>query len=391
MKGKMVVVRKKKPLPDLMEEAQLRELQFGDCVIQPIQTRRYPCIYWSSTKKCDAPGSVRDVEADLRAKWAKASSEERKKLERPCSSVKEECPLYEYPAPYIPEYDEFFVLDEEKAETIAYALKHNDNLLIYGPPGCGKSSLALQILSLLNWGTTRFSCSEETSRSQIIGQWVVRGDEMVWIDGHVTHAMRNGHILLEEESDFMRPELRGELHTVMEKKGTLVLHGTHPKTGQVFRQLIEKHAQFRWISTANTTGLGDDKFLYHGTQMQNAASRDRYEVMMEMDYPDHDTEIEIVTKKANAALKESGDTRKVEPPIIGSMIRVANLVRQAFAQGTTNFPFTIRRTISWAKYFVAKGPEDGTRLAVMNFCSRADKIVVGNFVETEMNIRVENK
>lgn len=354
---------------ELLENEDLEELSFGKASIKPRQTKYYPCAYWHPVKKCNTFfAKIKKNEADLRLnKDAKA-----------CKGIKPKCPGFEYTEPYIPEIDEHHILDEDKAETIVFGLRNGDNLLIVGPAGCGKSSTILQLASILNWETNRFSCSEETSSSKIIGQWVVIGDEMMWVDGHVTDAFKNGKILLEEEADFMRPELRGELHTVMEKGGTITLHGRHPKTGQVFRETIPRNKDFRWISTANTIGLGDDSFLYHGTTFQNAASRDRYEAIVTYDYPPAEIETEILTTKT-----------KIDKNTAAKMVSIAKAVREAFGLSQCNFPFTIRRTLSWAKYWQQKGEEESTKLSILNFCSQADQIVVKNFLETYLQLHFD--
>ena len=375
----------KRKLRDLLDTEDLSPIKFKNATVSPKQTKYHPCHHWHE-EKCNCPDTtIRKKEETIVNKeeetLEKAKSSSKGIIwagERACKGIKKTCSEYDFAEGYVPQIDAKYILQEDEAETIAFALENDDNLLITGPPGCGKSSHVLQMLAILNWEVNRFSCSEETSNSRIIGQWVIQGSEMVWIDGHVTDAMRNGKVLLEEEADFMRPELRGELHTVMEKGGTLELHTHHPKTGRLFRETINKHEDFRWVSTANTIGLGDDKFLYHGTTMQNAASRDRYEVILTMDYPAPGVEVDIITTKVPKISKE----------IANRMVEVANAIRIAFKNGTCNFPFTIRRTISWAKYYIRKEPTAGTKLAILNFASVQDQLTICGIIETHMALKI---
>ena len=376
---------------EFMTKEDLEEVEFGKAFVKPKQTRHYQCIYWSQKGKgsCVCPSStIREKEKNFQANWRIKANRKKMKDEgnKPCEGIKEECEYFEYPIPYIPEYDDNFILDLDTAETISFALNDNDNLLIVGPPGCGKSSHVMQMASLLNWETVRFSCTDQMTYSKIIGQWVIVGDTMVWVDGDILDAFRHGKILIEEEVDFMDPSLRGSVHTIMEQGGTLTLTGINPKTGGHMRETVDRHPDFRWISTANTIGLGDDSFLYHGTTLMNAAARDRYSVIMNMDYPSPETEADIVFNKVNESL-DNGKT--IERDTVESMITVANVVRDAFKGKQCNFPFTIRRMLAWGKYMVQKGSKEGTKLSIINFCNPSDQIFLRGVIETRMGLRIE--
>ncbi|KKK59249.1 hypothetical protein LCGC14_3036270, partial [marine sediment metagenome] len=136
-----------KKLRETLDTEDMEDMEFGSASIKPRQTRHYPCVYWNPVKKCVSPyPKIRKVEVELRAN----------KEDSACSGIKPSCPTFDYPEPYIPEIDEYHILDEDKAETVIYALKQGDNLLIVGPPGCGKSSTVMQLASILNWETNRF-------------------------------------------------------------------------------------------------------------------------------------------------------------------------------------------------------------------------------------------
>lgn len=240
----------------------------------------------------------------------------------------------------------------------------------------GKTSLVKQLAAIFNWGVEQFSCSEETTSAKIIGQWIVVGKSMQWIDGCITNAMKNGFILLEDEADFMRPELRGEVHGMMETGGSVTLTSIHPETGKPFREIVKKHPSFRWISTANTIGYGDDLFAYHGTQYMNAASRDRYEIILQFDYRTSEEELEIIVTKT-----------KIEKSIAIKMIEIANLCRRDVNEDMV-FQFSIRRLLAWAKYWTQTPPEIASTLAVLNYCNQTDRHTVKSLIRTHLNIEL---
>jgi len=241
----------------------------------------------------------------------------------------------------------------------------------------GKTSLAKQLASILNWGLIQFSCSEETSSAKLLGQWIIAGKSMEWSDGYITTAMKKGYILLEDEADFMRPELRGELHSIMEDQGTVTLSAIHPTTKKPFQEVIRKHKNFRWVSTANTIGLGDDLFQYHGVQYFNSAARDRYAIILQFKYKQPDEEIKILTEKT-----------EIDQTTAELMVRIANNCRENENKEIA-FQFTLRRLLSWAKYWNQTNPEIASEVSVLNFCSETDRYYVKSLMRTHLNLEVD--
>jgi cobaltochelatase CobS len=274
---------------------------------------------------------------------------------------KKGCEKYESIQPYIPELDDNYVLTaNEKGilETLAFAFNNNENVLIVGPPGLGKTTIVQMLCGLTNWESLSYSCSEETRYSFIIGQWILAGNKMVWSDGVICDAFRTGKVVIENESDFMRPELRGAIHGILDQGGTIVLQAVHPDTGDPFMEVIERHPNFRLVSTANTTGLGEDSHLFHGTHMQNAASRDRYSVIIRMDYLPVEAETEVLVNKTG-----------IDKETATKMSKVAWGIRDIVNSRKTGveFQFTLRRLLSWAKYHQIKPAKEAIQLSLLNF------------------------
>jgi nitric oxide reductase NorQ protein len=337
-------------------------LKIGDAEIEMCSYEDGKCLHF---------GKARCIHSNLK--------EEQKNLpkSKKCKGFDPKCSYFIGESPYCPDYDDKYLLPPLDSEMSTRALASGDNILAVGPPGAGKSSLFLQLAAIFNWGVERFSCSEETSSSKIIGQWVVVGDTMEWVDGYITHAMKEGLMLLEDEADFMRPELRGEVHSLMEKGGSINLVGVHPKTKKIYREVVKKHERFRWVSTANTVGYGDDAFAFHGTQFFNAASRDRYDIIIKMNYRLKDEEIAILNKKTG-----------IDEDIAEKMVGIANECRKSTKDGMI-YQFSLRRLLSWAKYHQIMPPEIAAEITVLNFANDSDSHTLKSLMRTNMNLDVD--
>ena len=97
--------------------------------------------------------------------------------------------------------------DEVEIFTAAYACRLP--ILLKGPTGCGKTRfveyMAHRLRPTDNDGTApgaetipgnlvTVACHEDLTGSDLVGRYLIKGDETVWIDGPLTQAVRSGSI-----------------------------------------------------------------------------------------------------------------------------------------------------------------------------------------------------
>jgi cobaltochelatase CobS len=141
--------------------------------------------------------------------------------------------------------------------------------------------------------------------------------------------------------------------------------------------VIRPNPYFRLFSTTNTIGLGDTTGLYHGTQQINQGQMDRWSIVTTLNYLAHDVEEGIVLAKAPGY--DSPEGRK----IIASMVRVADMSRNAFMNGDISTVMSPRTVITWAQNAEIFGGDVALafRLTFLNKCDELERPTVAEFYQ----------
>jgi len=140
--------------------------------------------------------------------------------------------------------------------------------------------------------------------------------------------------------------------------------------------VIRPNPFFRLFSTTNTIGLGDTTGLYHGTQQINQGQMDRWSIVTTLNYLPHDNEVDIVLAKAKHYRTAEGRD------IVGKMVRVADLTRNAFMNGDISTVMSPRTVIIWAENAEIFGDVGfAFRLTFVNKCDELERPLVAEFYQ----------
>ena len=77
------------------------------------------------------------------------------------------------------------VIDQEEV-IFEHLYKNNLPLLLKGPTGTGKSRFVEYMAHKMDKKLYTVACHEETSATDLIGRYIIKGAETVWIDGRMT-------------------------------------------------------------------------------------------------------------------------------------------------------------------------------------------------------------
>ena len=203
------------------------------------------------------------------------------------------------------------------------------NLLISGPTGSGKTSLAEEFCARTGRGFYRVACHGRLEFSDLVGQLTLLSDGSTsFVHGPLVRAMREGAVLAMDEFNFVPPAISGALNTVLDGGALLI-----PQTGE----LIEPHPEFRIVATGNAVDRGDDAASYAGTQRMNLAMIQRF-LTMKVSYLEPLQEAQVLHRIAP----------KLPGKVITTLVELAKDVREAFMRGdmdTTIATRTLERVV----------------------------------------------
>ena len=210
-------------------------------------------------------------------------------------------------------------------------------VMLKGPTGCGKTRFVEYMAHRMKRPLITVACHEDLSSTDLVGRFLLEGNETVWHDGPLTAAVRAGAICYLDE-------------VVEARKDTVVI--IHPLTDDRRRLPIEKRGtvldappEFMLVVSYNPGYQSILKDLKQST-------RQRF-VAMEFDYPDAESETQIVAKEGGVELALAADLVK-----IGEKVR--NLRGHGLEEGVST------RLLIYAAQLVAKGiaPIDAAEVAL---------------------------
>ncbi|MGD0191669.1 MAG: cobaltochelatase subunit CobS [Rhizomicrobium sp.] len=304
------------------------------------------------------PATVPDTKVDVREVFGIDA-----KMKVPAFSRKNE---------HVPDFDAAYRFDRETTLAILSGFAFNRRVMIQGYHGTGKSTHIEQVAARLNWPCIRINLDSHISRIDLIGK-----DAIVLRDGRQVTEFREGLLpwalqhpvaLVFDEYDAGRPDVMFVIQRVLEVQGKLTLLDQN--------RVIRPHQAFRLFSTTNTIGLGDTTGLYHGTQQINQGQMDRWNIVTTLNYLPHDAEVDIVLAKAPAY--DTPERKKT----ISSMVRVADMTRNAFINGDLSTVMSPRTVITWAENAEIFGDIGfAFRLTFLNKCDELERASVAEFYQ----------
>ena len=168
-------------------------------------------------------------------------------------------------------------------------------LLLKGPTGTGKSRFVEFMAHELDKKLITISCHEETSSTDLIGRFIIKGAETIWLDGPLTTAVKNGYILYLDEVAEARPDVVVAIHSLTDHRRELFID----KLGETYKA----HNDFMLVASFNPGYQRGFKELKPSTRQRFVALSFQYpETKVEQEILVHETGIDEVIAKKLVAL-----------------------------------------------------------------------------------------
>jgi nitric oxide reductase NorQ protein len=199
-------------------------------------------------------------------------------------------------------------------------------VMIKGPTGCGKTRFVEYMAWRLKRPLVTVACHEDLFASDLIGRYLLKKDETVWVDGPLTKAVRRGAICYLDEVVEARKDTTVVIHPLTDDRRLLSID----KKGEI----INAHPDFLLVISYNPGYQSVLKDLKQST-------RQRF-VSLAFDYPDPVLEAQIVAAEG-----------EVDEQTAGVLVRLANKIRAIREHGLTEGAST--RLLIYAARLVKRG------------------------------------
>ena len=194
-------------------------------------------------------------------------------------------------------------------------------VLLKGPTGCGKTRFVEHMAwrlyrqqqdTPLDVPLVTIACHEDLTATDMVGRFLLQGDETVWRDGPLTRSVRSGAICYLDEIVEARKDTTVLIHSLTDHRRLLPID----KTGE----LLAAHPDFLLVISYNPGYQSVLKDLKPST-------RQRF-VSLTFDYPDEDREATIIAHESGVSRE---DAERLA--LIGAKVR--NLREHGFEEGVS--------------------------------------------------------
>ena len=233
---------------------------------------------------------------------------------------------------YHPHVEPYYVATGDEIELFEAAFESKIPVLLKGPTGCGKTRFVEYMawrlgrpLTIIKGGKgdakaeraealplVTVACHEDLTASDLVGRYLLEGEETRWIDGPLTRAVKAGAICYLDEVVEARKDTTVLIHPLTDHRRVLPIE----KRGQI----VEAREGFLLVISYNPGYQSALKDLKHST-------RQRF-ISLEFTHPRKELEAKIIAHESGVNEETASDLAK-----LGEKVR--NLREHGLSEGVS--------------------------------------------------------
>ncbi|MFI5717729.1 CbbQ/NirQ/NorQ/GpvN family protein [Nocardia sp. NPDC051750] len=211
-------------------------------------------------------------------------------------------------------------------ELFEKAFQRQIPVMLTGPTGCGKTRFVEHMGGLLERPVVTISCHDDLTSSDLVGRFLVSGGDVVWHDGPLTRAVKDGAICYLDEVVEARHDSLAILHSLTDHRRALYLDRAD--------EVVAAPESFMLVCSYNPAYRSSLKEL-------KPSFRQRF-MTLSMSYLAPEREAEVVVAETGVPL-----------PVAQRLVRCAATIREADAVFHFEPPST--RVLVTAAHLIAAG------------------------------------
>ncbi len=165
---------------------------------------------------------------------------------------------------------------------VTIAAENRMPVMLKGPTGCGKTRFVQYMAYRLGRPLITVACHEDLTATDLVGRYLLKGEETVWMDGPLTLGVKHGAIVYLDEIVEARKDTTVIIHPLSDDRRFLPIE----KRGQ----MIEAVDEFMLIISYNPGYQSVLKELKQSTKQRFLA--------VEFSYPPQEIETRIIEHEA---------------------------------------------------------------------------------------------